>query len=155
MEKTWKLTLGSISAIVAGALEVIGSVTVLIVPPAPLGSPSLATIGAVLITIAGIIAIVGGICAFSRMMWGLALAGSICALPAGLILGVLAIIFIVLGKREFSKVQIRWMGHPSTKQVYPNPIIPLASFLIDIIYTCYNPIRRLLTWRVECPERLG
>jgi uncharacterized membrane protein YidH (DUF202 family) len=101
MEETWKPTVGGISAIVAGALEVIGSVTFFIVPPAPLGWASLATIGAVLIVIVGIIAIVGGICAFLRTMWRLALAGSICALPAGAILGALAIIFIVLGKREF------------------------------------------------------
>jgi hypothetical protein len=51
----------------------------------------------------GTIAIVGGILALERKIWWLALVGAICAIigTAG-ILGVLAIIFIALGKREFS-----------------------------------------------------
>jgi len=46
--------------------------------------------------------IVGGIYALRRRIWGLALAGSICALlgPWAL-LGILAIIFVSLGKGEF------------------------------------------------------
>lgn len=61
----------------------------------------LSAIGAPLIVF-GIVAIVGGIYALRREVWGLALAGSICALigPWG-ILGVLAIIFVSLGKGEF------------------------------------------------------
>ena len=47
--------------------------------------------------------IVGGIFALRRRVWGLALAGAICAflVPAGFILGILAIIFVAMGKREF------------------------------------------------------
>jgi len=48
----------------------------------------------------GIIAIIGGISAIRRKSFGLALARAICALPSG-ILGILAIIFVALGKREF------------------------------------------------------
>jgi hypothetical protein len=48
----------------------------------------------------GILAIAGGISAVKRRSFGLSLAGAICALPKG-ILGILAVIFIVLGKREF------------------------------------------------------
>ncbi|HEU66009.1 MAG TPA: hypothetical protein ENN57_05010 [Chloroflexi bacterium] len=48
----------------------------------------------------GIIAIIGGISAIRRKNFGLALAGAICTLPSG-ILGILAIIFVALGKREF------------------------------------------------------
>jgi hypothetical protein len=51
--------------------------------------------------ILGMIAIVGGIYALRRTSWGLALAGSICALPAGLLLGILAIVFVIMGKDEF------------------------------------------------------
>lgn len=49
------------------------------------------------------IAITGGVCALRRRLWGLALAGSIGALigPWG-IFGILAIIFVSLGKVEFS-----------------------------------------------------
>jgi len=52
----------------------------------------------------GIVAIVGGICALRRTAWGLALAGSICAVvgPSFIpVLGVLAITFVSLGKGEF------------------------------------------------------
>ena len=47
-----------------------------------------------------IVAIVGGISAVRRNRFGLSLAGAICCLPSGLI-GIMAVIFIVLGKREF------------------------------------------------------
>ena len=49
--------------------------------------------------IMGIVAIVGGISAIRRKRFGLSLAGAICALPS--ILGILAVIFVALGKREF------------------------------------------------------
>lgn len=47
-----------------------------------------------------ILAIIGGISAIRRKWFGLSLAGAICALLAG-ILGILAGVFVVLGKREF------------------------------------------------------
>ncbi len=50
----------------------------------------------------GIVAIVGGISAIRRNRFGLSLAGAICVLPSG-IMGILALIFVVLGKREFRK----------------------------------------------------
>ena len=48
----------------------------------------------------GILAVVGGISAIRRKKFGLSLAGAICALPS-LFLGILAVIFVALGKREF------------------------------------------------------
>ncbi len=51
-----------------------------------------------------IVSIVGGISAIRRKRFGLSLAGAICALPSG-ILGILAIIFVALGKREFDGVR--------------------------------------------------
>ena len=50
--------------------------------------------------ILGIVAIVGGISAIRRKSFGLSLAGAICALPSA-ILGIPAVIFVTLGKREF------------------------------------------------------
>jgi len=53
----------------------------------------------------GIIAIVGGVSALRRKSFGLSLAGAICcALPSpSSIFGILAVIFVALGKREFGK----------------------------------------------------
>ena len=51
----------------------------------------------------GIVAVIGGISAIGRKRFGLSLAGAICALPSGLE-GILAVIFVVLGKKEFKVV---------------------------------------------------
>ena len=52
--------------------------------------------------IVGIVSFVGGIFALRCRVWGLALVGTICALifPVTL-LGILGIVFIVIGKQEF------------------------------------------------------
>jgi hypothetical protein len=51
--------------------------------------------------VVGILAIVGGIYALQRKIWGLALAGSIAAFFPSWILGIAAIVFIALSKNEF------------------------------------------------------
>ena len=56
---------------------------------------------AIFMLIAGILAIVGGINALKGKKWGLALAGSIGALFSQLALGVVAVIFTVMGKEQF------------------------------------------------------
>jgi len=103
MERTWKPTVGGILAIIGGAIGTILGLVIATVGSIGwfFGVPWVSAIGAPLI-ILGIIAIVGGIYALRRRIWGLALAGSICALigPWGL-LGLLAIIFVSLGKGEF------------------------------------------------------
>jgi hypothetical protein len=48
----------------------------------------------------GIVAVVGGISAIIRKSFGLSLAGAIFAIVSGLI-GILAVIFVTLGKKEF------------------------------------------------------
>jgi hypothetical protein len=48
-----------------------------------------------------IVAIVGGISAIRRKSFGLSLAGAICCLPSSGLFSILAIIFVVLGRREF------------------------------------------------------
>ena len=48
----------------------------------------------------GIVAIIAGVSAIRRKSFGLSLAGAICALPS-VILGIPAVIFVALGKREF------------------------------------------------------
>jgi hypothetical protein len=103
MEKTWKPTVGGILAIVAGALQAIFGIVIAAVGSIGwfFGVGWFSAFGAPLI-ILGIIAIIGGIYALKRRIWGLALAGSICALIGPwFVLGILAIIFVILGKGEF------------------------------------------------------
>ena len=104
MEKTWKPTAAGILCIIGGVINTIWGIVFAVIgglTGAPFGMGWLGAIGAPAIVF-GIIAIIGGIYALRRKIWGLALAGSICALigPGG-ILGILAIIFVVLGKGEF------------------------------------------------------
>jgi len=103
MEKTWKPTTAGILAIIAGALQVIVGIVIAAVGSIGwfFGMPWFSAIGAPLI-ILGVIAVIGGTYALRRRIWGLALAGSICALLGPwAILGILAIIFVSLGKSEF------------------------------------------------------
>jgi hypothetical protein len=113
MEKTWKPTAAGVLSIIAGAggiimgivFAVLGDIIVDIrdttygIEVLRLSSSGVSSI---ILGILGIIAIVGGIYALRRRVWGLALAGSIFAIlsPVGL-LGLLAIIFVILGKGEF------------------------------------------------------
>ncbi len=105
MEKTWKPTAAGICSIIGGVINLIWGLVFAVlggITGAPFGMGWLGAIGAPAIVF-GIIAIVGGIYALKRNVWGLALAGAICALigPAG-ILGILAIVFVIMGKGEFA-----------------------------------------------------
>jgi hypothetical protein len=115
------LTAGGVLSIVAGAFEIIGGaiiaalsigirllLRVLLLPLepghwferiAPL-MPAWSIIVGVPLVALGIVAIVGGISAMRRKNFGLSLAGAICALPSH-ILGILAVIFVSLSKKEF------------------------------------------------------
>ena len=120
-DRSGLLTAGGVLSIVGGALEVIGGVIVVLFTigvrillglallpfqpggwsehAVPLGSFWLLVVGVPLLAL-GIIAIVGGVSAIRSRSFGLSLAGAICALPSN-ILGILAIIFVSLSKREF------------------------------------------------------
>ena len=111
VEKTWKPTTAGILAIIGGIIGCIYGIGVAVVGGiiggmmAVFGLGGLGGIGiamGVVLLILGVIAIVGGASAMKRKSWGLALAGSICALfnPVG-VLGILAIIFVAIGKSEF------------------------------------------------------
>ena len=67
------------------------------VPPPPIWP---LIIGGFVIVVLGIFAIIGGVSAIRRKSFGVSLAGAICALPS-VILGILAVIFVARGKREF------------------------------------------------------
>ncbi len=51
----------------------------------------------------GVLAVLGGVYALKVKTWGLALAGSIAAVITGRVLGVVALIFVVLGRSDFQK----------------------------------------------------
>jgi hypothetical protein len=115
------LSAGGVLSIIVGALEVIGGgimvASVCLGVPLRLrllpclarfgGTCSLADVsmwwiivGGILVVL-GVIAIAGGFSAIRRKSFGLSLAGAICALIPFNLLGLLAVIFVSLGKREF------------------------------------------------------
>jgi len=116
------LSAGGVLSIIVGAFEVIGGgvMVALVCLRTPLGLwllPCLPRFGGAcsmadfpiwsiivggLLLVLGIIAIAGGFSAIRRKKFGLSLAGAICALIPLNLLGLLAVIFVSLGKREFS-----------------------------------------------------
>lgn len=116
--KTWMPTAAGILSIVSGALGLI-AIAFLITFGATFGADIardvLSTLGfwqaGMPLTIIGLlsipliiinaVAIIGGVYAIQRRVWGLALAGSICTLIPAQILGILSIIFIAMSKKEF------------------------------------------------------
>ena len=109
--KTWKPTTAGVLSIASGAFIVWYRMSEFFraKPSSGIWSDwhAFSLIGPVI----GIIAIVGGIYALKRQRWGLALAGAICAIvpphPWGVeistpILGILAVIFVVKSRNEFS-----------------------------------------------------
>ena len=100
----WMPTAAGILSIIAGAIGFLVGIVVAAVGGtvgATAGIFGLEVIGAPLIAI-GIVAIIGGVFALRRKIWGLALAGAICSLPCSWILAIPAIVFIALSKREFA-----------------------------------------------------
>jgi len=115
------LSAGGVLSIIVGAFEVIGGgiMVALVSLRMPLrlwlhpclprfggacsvaGVPIWLIIMGGLLLVLGIIAIVGGFSAIRRKSFGLSLAGAICALIPLNLLGLLAVIFVSLGKREF------------------------------------------------------
>ena len=95
----------------AGILSIIGGIVGIVVGAIALGATTLVAaitgmfglgaIGGGLIAL-GIVALIGGIFALRRKAWGFALAGAICAMFPIIPLGVLAIIFVSIGRKAFA-----------------------------------------------------
>jgi hypothetical protein len=116
-ERTWKPTTGGLLAIVAGSWNfllglgaALGSTVFSNMVPTISGiSGGFGTVGipaGVVMIVLGMVSIIGGAYALTRRRWGMVLAGSITALiPTPIILpfimGFFALIFNVLGRREF------------------------------------------------------
>jgi len=105
-ERTELPRAAGILSIIAGGIGLIMGivfVTLLETAGALTGFWGFGAVGAPLIVI-GIIAIVGGVFALQRRIWGLALAGAICALMWPVTgLGIPAIIFVAVSKSEFAE----------------------------------------------------
>lgn len=120
MDKTWRPTTAGILTIISGCYgigigvtmvrgasflnQLVGSIVIGGVPPdiGRVGS----LIGALGIAgiVLGVIALIGGIFARRRRHWGFALTGALVSLPlvpVGTVLGILSIVFLSEGKREF------------------------------------------------------
>lgn len=105
-KKTWLPTVAGILSIVAGAFELlvgmaIGGVGAILTTF--MSMPGLGAFVGFPLMALGIVAVIGGICSIRRRVWGLALAGAICSLffPHITVLGILAIVFVAVSKREF------------------------------------------------------
>jgi hypothetical protein len=121
--KSGLLTAGGVLSIIGGILEVIiGAVGVTIgihniiqgplwfmphMPWVPWGEigvgffPAIFIIVGIIILALGAIGIAGGVSALNRKSFGLSLAGAICIILPTVILGILAIIFVSVSKKEF------------------------------------------------------
>jgi len=120
--KSGLLTASGVLGIIGGVLELIGGGIVLgigieniiggpfwFIPDIPWFPgreivagvlPAIIIIVGIFIIVLGAIGIAGGISALNRKSFGLSLAGAICVLPT-VLLGILAVIFVSLSKREF------------------------------------------------------
>jgi len=115
--KTWRTKTAGILAIVAGAIGVAEWVWVAVLEVSAYGWQAVGDflgLGAILPAVASvaltirIAAVVGGVFALKRKRWGLALAGSVCAIFSSVFLMLLnvplaiaAIVLVVLGRGEF------------------------------------------------------
>jgi hypothetical protein len=113
-KETWMPTTAGILDIIAGSFGLIGGVILLIlgavgssvmpylVPQVPTAvAVAIFTSIAVPLIIIAILAIIGGIYALRRKVWGLALAGSIAAFFPSWILGLTSVVLTALSKKEF------------------------------------------------------
>jgi hypothetical protein len=125
MVRTWKPTTAGIMSIISGCYGIgIGALLATLgtsfTTTYPFLEPYLGNIGGIPFDISGIglligalgaggivlgvIALIGGIFALRRRVWGFALAGAIVSLPlipVGTVLGILSIIFLAKSKGEF------------------------------------------------------
>ncbi|MDD5083232.1 MAG: hypothetical protein PHU08_07675 [Dehalococcoidales bacterium] len=112
VKKTWMPTTAGVLCIVAGVIDLFVGIAITALSSfigalsGIWGARAIGTAFGIPIIILGIVAVIGGIYALQRRVWGLALAGAICALlifPVwpGSIAGLLAIIFVAVSKQEF------------------------------------------------------
>ena len=115
MAQTSKSTVAGVCDIVAGIMGLVGGLPlvgsgVLAALPEPEVRPLAAIPLALFLPLAlmcflsGVVAIAGGIAAFNRRRWGLAVAGSIAAVFGFFPVGIAAVVFTILAEPEFRAV---------------------------------------------------
>ena len=105
MERRWMTIIAGICSIVGGIFGIVaGAWGAAIITALRMftGWEALTGLGAALIVL-GIIALIGGIMTLKRKAWGFSLAGAVCALFPAVPLGVVAIIFVIMGRKAFAK----------------------------------------------------
>ena len=129
MEKTWKPVTAGILSILSGVVASLVGIGAIV--KGELARRMVFHIGGeaigVLLLVIGVVAIIGGVFAIRRKVWGLALAGAICALfpPHVAVLGILAIIFVALSKGEFDQsITKATMGMASSTETKVGSITP-------------------------------
>ena len=109
-EKTWMPLVAGILIIISAATKLVAAIGIGIFlsfinvwPHFAFGVPESAMLISIMVPylILGIVAITGGIYSLRRKVWGMALAGSIAAFLPSSVLGLVAIIFVALSKKEF------------------------------------------------------
>lgn len=101
--RSWMPVTAGILSIIAGAADLFIGLIVgtFLIAVSSRGALGLGAFGVPLM-IFGIVAIIGGVFAIQKKVWPMALVGSICALMWPLtVLGILAVIFVSIGKSEF------------------------------------------------------
>jgi hypothetical protein len=107
VEKTWASTAGGVLGIIAGIIHAVtGLITGVLYLRFADKLPELPVsiwIMVLPLLILAVISIAGGICAVRKKAWGLALAGSICAISAPIsgFIGIAATVLISISKNEF------------------------------------------------------
>ena len=105
MKRRWMTILAGICSIVGGIFGIAagaGAAYFITALRMLTGFDWLTGLGAALIVL-GIIALIGGIMTLKRKAWGFAMAGAVCALFPVVPLGVVAIIFVIMGRKAFAK----------------------------------------------------
>lgn len=115
MESKWMSTTAGILCIIAGALGIIGVLIVLLIatvmgvantliPDVDIPKWVAPLIGAIAVPrlCLDILSLVGGVYAVKHRKWGVALAGGIAALFSFFFFGVASLVFLIVGKKEFS-----------------------------------------------------
>ncbi|MGP8080331.1 MAG: hypothetical protein ACLPVI_07455 [Dehalococcoidales bacterium] len=112
----WKSTTAGILSIIAGALAIIFAFTMFHRHEVIglLNHGGRWRVWGCIVLLLGIMSIIGGIFAIMRKAWGVALAGAITALYPYGVFGILAIIFVAMGKPEFSKPVAKEAAAPAS-----------------------------------------
>jgi hypothetical protein len=108
MSNTWKPVIAGVLEIIAGGAALILAFGLFIagalvgfVTQMPLWLSTLIPIVAVPLIIVGILDLIGGIYALLRKAWGLALAGAVVSLVSSPLLGIVALVLVIISRREF------------------------------------------------------